>query len=59
MCAVFFRKVPMITRFQAIDAMQGKCLEHALKAHVVGDGLSILNDNEQINNEKQSSLTVF
>ena len=59
MWAVFFRKVPMITRFQAIDAMQGKCLEHALKAHVVGDGLSILNDNEQKNNEKQSSLTVF
>jgi hypothetical protein len=57
MCAVFFRKVPMITRFQAIDAMQGKWLEHALKAYVVG--LSILNDNEQKNNEKQSSLTVF
>ena len=36
MCAVFFRKVPMITRFQAIDAMQGKCLEHTLKAYVVG-----------------------
>ena len=52
MCAVFFRKVPMITRFQAIDTMQGKYLEHALKAHVVGDGLSILNDNEQKNNEK-------
>ena len=59
MCAVFFRKVPMITRFQAIDAMQGKYLEPALKAHVVGDGLSILNYNEQKNNEKQSSLTVF
>ena len=36
MCAVFFRKVRMITRFQAIDAMQGKCLEHTLKAYVVG-----------------------
>lgn len=59
MCAVFFRKVPMITRFQDIGAMQGEYLEHALKAYVVGDGLSILNDNKQKNNEKQSSLIVF